>query len=163
MAKKLAKDLAESWGKGQVLSQTAMDTVPAETDFPVEEAAADSEDSQFAKVLERVARYVIVELPGGIFRLRRAGSSGCWMGKRREFKNSRDFVELPPKASYTHVCKLCWPKGRGDSDSEASEASPAQSGDDEALEVPASQPTESWTLAEWPQEGVAGAFQEADE
>ena len=36
------------------------------------------------------------------------------MGSRREFKNSQDFVDLPARTSYTHVRKLCCPKGRGD-------------------------------------------------
>ena len=53
------------------------------------------------------------------------------------FTNSQDYVDLPDKSSYTHVYKLCWPKGRGVSESEASEASPAGSGDEEALEIPA--------------------------
>ena len=69
------------------------------------------------------------------------------MGRRREFKNSQDFVDLPARTSYTHVCKLCWPKGRGDREREASEASPAGSGDEEVLEIPSSQP--SWELAGW--------------
>ena len=45
-----------------------------------------------ARVLDRQANHVIVELPGAIFRLHKAGASGCWMGRRRAFRNSRDFV-----------------------------------------------------------------------
>ena len=88
------------------------------------------------------------------------------MGRRREFKNFQDFVDLPARTSYIHVCKLCWPKGRGDSESEAGEASPAGSGDEEVLEIPSSQP--SWDIAEWQlpasEEQVASAASlEADE
>ena len=36
-----------------------------------------------ARVLDRQANYVIVELPGAIYRLHKAGASGCWMGRRR--------------------------------------------------------------------------------
>ena len=43
-----------------------------------------------ARVLDRQANYVIVELPGAIFRLHKAGASGCWMGRRRAFRNSRE-------------------------------------------------------------------------
>ena len=51
-----------------------------------------------ARVLDRQANYVIVELPGAIFRLHKAGASGCWMGRRRAFRNSRDFVARPKAA-----------------------------------------------------------------
>ena len=39
---------------------------------------------------------------------------GCWMGRRREFRNCREYPGLPDKTEYTHVCRLCWPCG-GDS------------------------------------------------
>ena len=71
-------------------------------------AAADPEDSsrasasepeepvcKQARVLDRKANYVIVELPGAIFWLHKAGASGCWMGRRRAFRNSRDYVARP--------------------------------------------------------------------
>ena len=76
----------------------------------------------------------IVELPGAIFRLHRSGAKGCWMGRRREFRNSQEFAHLANKSEYTHVCRLCWPGGDEGEDS-AGEASPALSGDWEALVV----------------------------
>ncbi|OLQ03577.1 hypothetical protein AK812_SmicGene13423 [Symbiodinium microadriaticum] len=81
------------------------------------------------KVHEREARYVIVELPGGVARLHKAGSQGCWMGRRRAFRSSREYVEAPARHAYTHVCKLCWPKGGLDSGSEATEGSEAATND----------------------------------
>ena len=159
------------------MAQTAVGSVAVEIAEPAPPGEVDGEDSQNepeagdhpvakqAKVLDRVARYVKVELPPAIFRLSRAGSSGCWMGRRREFKNFQDFVGLPARTSYTHVCKLCWPKGRGDSESEACEASPAGSGDEEVLEIPSSQP--SWDIAvkQLPEllEPIAAEASEADE
>ena len=53
--------------------------------------------------------YVIVEVPGAIFRLHRAGATGCWMGKRRAFGNARELTVALQPHEYTHVCKLCWP------------------------------------------------------
>ena len=93
-----------------------------------------------ARVLDRQANYVIVELPGAIFRLHKAGASGCWMGRRRAFRNSRDFVARPKAHEYTHVCRLCWPNRYQGSDDDPSEGSLANSGDEQApLEaVPAS-------------------------
>ena len=41
---------------------------------------------------------------------------------------------LPDKSEYTHVCRLCWPSG-GEGEDSAGEASPALSGDGEALVV----------------------------
>ena len=70
MAKALAKDLAESWGRGTVEAQTAVDVVAPETEIAAAPPEADSEDSQNepetgeppvakqAKV-DRVARYVM--------------------------------------------------------------------------------------------------------
>ena len=71
---------------------------------------------------------MIVELPGAIFRLHKAGASGCWMGRRRAFRNSRDFVARPKAHEYTHVCKLCWPN-RAEASDDPSEGSLANSGD----------------------------------
>ena len=81
------------------------------------------------KVQEREALYVIVELPGGVARLHKAGRQGCWMGRRRAFRSSREYVEAPARHAYTHVCKLCWPKGGLDSGSEATEGSEAATND----------------------------------
>ena len=76
--------------------------------------------------------YVIVELPGAIFRLHKAGASGCWMGRRRAFRNSRDFVARPKAHEYTHVCRLCWPNRYQASEDDPSEGSLANSGDEQA-------------------------------
>ena len=51
----------------------------------------------------RCTKYVIVELPGGKFKLRKGGEEGCWMGRRRIFRNSREFSTRPDKSEYTHV------------------------------------------------------------
>ena len=75
---------------------------------------------------------MIVELPGAIFRLHKAGANGCWMGRRRAFRNSRDFVARPKAHEYTHVCKLCWPNRAEASDDDPSEGSLANSGDEQA-------------------------------
>ena len=66
---------------------------------------------------------MIVELPGAIFRLHKAGASGCWMGRRRAFRNSRDFVARPKAHEYTHVCRLCWPNRSQASEDDPSEGS----------------------------------------
>ena len=73
------------------------------------------------RVQDRAARYVVVELPGGIARLHKAGREGCWMGRKRAFRSSREFVQAPARFEYTHVCKLCWPQGDRESGSEATE------------------------------------------
>ena len=46
MAKVLAKDLAESWGRGSIVAQTAVDAVVQEIAEPAPALEADSEDSQ---------------------------------------------------------------------------------------------------------------------
>ena len=68
---------------------------------------------------------MIVASLGGIFRLHPVGSYGCWMGRKRDFRNATEFDTKPPTSRYTHVCKLCWPPKAGDNDSESGEASSA--------------------------------------
>ena len=90
--------LAHNWRHGRILTDVVT-LIPQEPDTVVE-AEAGSEDSEsgevqassskVAKVADRTARYVIVELPGAIFRLHRAGGNGCWMGRKREFKSSTE-------------------------------------------------------------------------
>ena len=69
------------------------------------------------KVLSREPAYVVLELPRAVFRLHKATARGCWMGRRRYFRNSKDYTALPASSEYTRVCKLCWPesasRGRG--------------------------------------------------
>ena len=60
---------------------------------------------------------MIVASLGGIFRLHRAGSYGCWMGRKRDFRDATEFDTKPPTSRYTHVCKLCWPPKADDKDS----------------------------------------------
>ena len=55
-----------------------------------------------------------------------------WGG--REFRNCQEYPGLPDKTEYTHVCRLCWPRG-GEGEDSAGETSPALSGDGEALVV----------------------------
>ena len=89
------------------------------------------------------SKYVVVELPGAIFRLHRSGANGCWMGRRQEFRNCQEFPGFPDKSEYTHVCRLCWPYG-GEGEDSAGETSPALSGDGEALVVGSSY--SSWDI-----------------
>ena len=94
--------LVHMWKTGKIYADL-IPVVPDPGDSLPEETGADSEDSQgaempssskMAKTVDRSARYVIVELPGAIFRLHRAGANGCWMGRKREFKSSRDFPDI---------------------------------------------------------------------
>ena len=98
------------------------------------------------KTVDREASYVIVASPGGIFRLHRAGSYGCWMGRKRDFRDATEFDTKPPTSRYTHMCKLCWPPKADDGDSESGEASSAHTGDGE----------EPWFEATW--EGWGSGF-----
>ena len=113
-----------------------------------QEAEANSSDEEAIpsakklKTVEREASYVIVVSPGGIFRLR-VGSYGCWMGRKRDFRDATEFDTKPPTSRYTHVCKLCWPPKAGDDDSESGEASSAHTGDGE----------EPWYEAAWSWDG----------
>ena len=43
------------------------------------------------RTVDREASYAIVASPGGIFRLHRAGSYGCWMGRKRDFRDATKF------------------------------------------------------------------------
>ena len=88
-----------SWRRlgGLVPSRASSESLEAATKMPRSE--------------DRRSKYVVVELPGAIFRLRKSGASGCWMGRRREFRNCQKFSGLPDKSEYTHVCRLCWPSG----------------------------------------------------
>ena len=95
------------------------------------------------RTVEREASYVIVASPGGIFRLHRAGSHGCWMGRKRDFRDATEFDTKPPTSRHTHVCKLCWPPKADDEDSESGEASSAHTGDGE----------EPWYEATWEDRG----------
>ena len=101
--------------------------------------------AQKLKTVDREASYVIVASPGGIFRLHRAGSYGCWMGRKRDFRDATEFDTKPPTSRYTHVCKLCWPPKADDDDSESGEASLAHTGDGE----------EPWYEATWEGRGSA--------
>ena len=49
------------------------------------------------KTVDREASYVIVASPGGIFRLHRAGSYGCWMGRKREVRYQAPNKPLHPR------------------------------------------------------------------
>ena len=47
------------------------------------------------------------------------------MRKRGIIKRSQEFVTSPDSKPYTHVCRLCWPKGR-EADSQASATNTSQ-------------------------------------
>ena len=53
------------------------------------------------KTIDREASYVIVASPGGVFRLHGAGSYGCWMGRKRDFRDATEFDTKPPTSRYT--------------------------------------------------------------
>ena len=73
-----------------------LESVP---EMEVEGPEADSDSQEDAgppaakvpRAEDRRSKYVIVELPGAICRLHRSGANGCWMGRRREFRNSQEF------------------------------------------------------------------------
>ena len=161
-SKAIVDPLVHMWKTGRIL----VDLVPILPDTgeaPPEEKGGDSEDSlapeqasssKVAKTVDRSARYVIVELPETIFRLHRAGANGCWMGRKREFKSSRDFPEMPDRTEYTHVCRLCWPDGRFDSHDNPSDASPAGSGDEPDMQDTPGDP--DWSQTESASGGWTG-------
>ena len=121
--------LRRRWKEGNLGVPDSISDIPAEGP-PLDDPAAGAWDAD-SSVLDREARYVIVELPGAIFRLHKAGASGCWMGRKRAFRNSRDYTARPKAHEYTHVCKLCWPARAGNpSDDDPSEGSLANSGDE---------------------------------
>ena len=132
-SKAIVDPLVHMWKTGRIFADL-IPVIPEVEDNLPHEKGEDSEDSQgpepassskVAKTVDRTARYVIVELPGAIFRLHRAGANGCWMGRKREFKSSRDFSDMPDRTEYTHVCRLCWPDGQFGSDDNPTNASPA--------------------------------------
>ena len=95
-SKAIVDPLVHMWKTGRIFADL-VPVIPEVEDNPPEEKGEDSEDSQgpepasfskVAKTVDRSARYVIVELPGAIFRLHRAGANGCWMGRKREFEIS---------------------------------------------------------------------------
>ena len=55
---------------------------------------------QFLQLKSEVS-YVIVASPGQIFRLHRAGNYGCWMGRRRDFRDATEFDTKSPTAAIT--------------------------------------------------------------
>ena len=52
------------------------------------------------------------------------------MGRRRIFKNSQEFTARPESDQCSHVCRLCWPKGKG----EGSQASASDTSESPAAE-----------------------------
>ena len=52
------------------------------------------------KTIDREASYVIVASPG---RLHRAGSYGCWMGRKRDFRDATEFDTKPNKPLHPRV------------------------------------------------------------
>ena len=100
-AAEVAGKLADKWRTGKIQVDQAppivLDSVP---DMEVEGPDADSQEdpeppaAKVPRAEDRRSKYVIVELPGAIFRLHRSGANGCWMGRRREFRNSQEFPSL---------------------------------------------------------------------
>eukprot|EP00435_Cladocopium_sp_Y103_P058347 s233_g20.t1 len=78
---------------------------------------------------ERNAAYIVVHTSKKCKRLHKV-RDGCWMGREMVFKSSEEFVEMPDKSLYTHVCKVCWPKSstvREESSSSSSSTSSSNS------------------------------------
>ena len=135
-ATEVADKLAETWRTGIKVDQAppiVLEPAP-ELEAEAQEDSSESRDesgppaAKIPRAESRRSKYVVVELPGAIFRLHRSGAKGCWMGRRREYPG------LPDKTEYTHVCRLCWPRG-GEGEDSAGETCPALSGDGEALVI----------------------------
>ena len=153
--------LRRRWREGDFGDPDPVPATPASEELPlgVPTGAADPEDSSLAsasepeepvckqaRVLDRKANYVIVELPGAIYRLHKAGASGCWMGRRRAFRSSKEYVARPAAHEYTHVCRLCWPNRPQADEDDPSEGSLANSGDELAQPQAASATSPDPTL-----------------
>ena len=119
-----------------------------------EEAEANSSDEEAIpsatklKTVEREASYVIIASPGEIFRLPRVGSYGCWMGRKRDFRDATGFDAKPPDKPLHPRMQAMLPKA-SDDDSESGEASSAHAGDGE----------EPWYEATWSLEGSGFGLQ----
>ena len=103
------------WVSGEATAPTQIVEPVSES---VEEAEAEASNNPSAKKLKTVE-------------LHRAGSYGCWMGRKRDFRDATEFDTKPLTSRYTHVCKLCWPPKADDEDSESGEASSAHTRDGE--------------------------------
>ena len=53
--------------------------------------------------------YVVVNSGRRCRRLHKS-QGGCWMGHEMTFKSSTAFFQMPDETSFTHICKVCWPK-----------------------------------------------------
>ena len=112
-ATEVADKLAETWRTGTVKVDQAppivLEPVP-EMGAEEQEASSESHEESGAPAAKiprgegRRFKYVVVELPGAIFRLHRSGANGCWLGRRREFWNCQrlgeggaPFIERPPR------------------------------------------------------------------
>ena len=124
MADLLAQQLREDWASERI-GENVHDTIPQDLEgevgdeIPEESGSATDEGipnnehrpRQILKKARCTKYYVIVELPGGKFRLHKGGEEGCWMGRRRIFRNSREFSTRPDKSEYT-TCACCATAGR---------------------------------------------------
>ena len=59
---------------------------------------------------ERAPGYIVVFNRIDRGKLHRAGSGGCWMARRRDFKRSAFYDERPDPSEYTSRCRVCWPR-----------------------------------------------------
>ena len=75
---------------------------------------------------ERKAAYIVVTVNGRCKRLHKV-KGGCWMGREKIFKSSEEFMEIPDKSSFTHVCKVYWPKSLGSREESSSTSSSTSS------------------------------------
>ena len=131
----LSDELASQWRRAFRVPEEEAREVPLEEESsgsPLGEPAVETGSSEEEampsakklKTIDREASYVIVASPGGIFRLHRAGSYGCWMGRKRDFRDATESDTKPPTSRYTHVCKLCWPPKADDEPTRGTARSP---------------------------------------
>ena len=108
-----SEELAFQWRRALGVPEEARE-VPLEEESsgrqlgePVVETGSSEEEAMPSakkpKTIDREASYVIVASPGKIFRLHRAGSYGCWMGRKRDFRDATEFDTKPPTRRCTHV------------------------------------------------------------
>ena len=106
----LSDELASQWKRPLEVPKDASEIPSGEgagldqLDEPSSEQASSQEEvipsAKKLKTIDREASYVIVASPGGIFRLHRAGSYGCWMGRKRDFRDATEFDTKPPTSCY---------------------------------------------------------------
>lgn len=103
---------------------------PCESSVPTDLEPEPTKRRKMTRVSsERSAGYLVVFNRIDRGTLHRAGESGCWMARTREFRRAEMYIDLPSEDQYTKRCRLCWPVGGEDSVS--------TSDSEDVLQVPA--------------------------